>query len=170
MKKLLLALTLALPACLFAQTKVGVVNADEILNLLPETAAAKEQLHAISETYQAENTKLEEEINKKIQEYQALPAETPASIRERRQYEIQDLDQRFQAFLQNAQQDLETQRQLLMQPATDKLAEAIKAIGAEQGFSIILPAGTPFYIGLDIIDLTEPLKIRLGISETPAEE
>ncbi len=166
-KKLILAVAIALPACMSAQNKVGVVDDKAIMNLMPEMAAAQQQLDAASKTFQDENVKLEEEINRKIQEYQTLPESTPASIRERRQQEIQDLDQRFQAFLQNAEQDLARQRRELFEPIQQTVADAIKAVGAEQGFSMILPAGLPFYTGFDIVDVTEAVKAKLNI---PAED
>lgn len=162
-KKILLALAIALPACAFAQGKIGVVNAQDIMELMPETKTAQEQLAAASKTYEDEYAKLTEEINKKVQEYQSLAEDTPSTIRERRQQEIQDFDQRIQAFQQKAQQDLARQQQALMAPIQEKLINAIKAVGAEKGFSMILPDGVAVYTGTDIIDVTADVKTKLGI-------
>lgn len=170
LRKLIIALVATIPAAIFAQTKVGTVNEQAIIDLMPEMALAQQQLDTLSKTYQNENIRLEEEINRKIQEYQALPATTPASIRERRQQEIQDLDQRFQAFLQNAQQDLARQRNELIDPIKAVVREAIKQVGAEQGFSMIVPANMLFYAGFDIIDLTEAVKAKLNIEQQPSNQ
>lgn len=162
-KKIFLALAIALPSIAFAQSKFGVVDAQSVMNLMPETKTAEEQLAAASKTYETEHDKLTEEINKKYQEYQALPEDTPAAIRERRQQEISDLDQRIQAFLQNAQQDLARQQQNLMAPIQEKLINAIKAVGQEQGFTMIFPDGVGIYTGTDVIDVTPAVKTKLGI-------
>lgn len=162
-KKLLLALAIALPACAFAQGKFGVVNAQDVMDLMPETKTAQEQLAAASKTYEDEYAKLTEEINKKVQEYQGLAEDTPAAIKERRQQEIQDLDQRIQAFQQKAQQDLARQQQTLMAPIQEKLINAIKAVGAEKGFTMVLPDGVAIYVGTDVIDVTPDVKTKLGL-------
>lgn len=162
-KKFLLALAIAIPAMGFAQGKIGTVNIEALFSIMPEKATADEQIAAVSKTYEDENAKLEEEINKKIQEYQALAAETPASIRERRQQEIQDLDQRYQAFLQNAQQDLARQRQNLYTPIQEKLLDAIKTVGQEQGFTLIVPQEATLFTGADVIDLNDVVKTKLGV-------
>lgn len=162
-KKILLALAIVLPTCALAQGKFGVVNAQDVMNLMPETKAAEEQLAAASKTYEDEYGKLTEEINKKVQEYQALAEDTPAAIKERRQQEIQDLDQRIQAFQQKAQQDLQRQNQTLMAPIQEKLINAIKAVGAEKGFSMILPDGVAIYTGTDVVDVTADVKTKLGL-------
>lgn len=162
-KKLLLALAIALPACAFAQGKFGIVNAQEVMELMPEAKTAQEKLVAATKTYEDEYAVLNEEMNKQFQEYQALPEDTPATIRERRQQAIQDLDQRIQAFQQKAQQDLREQQNQLMAPIQEKLINAIKAVGADKGFTIILPDGVAIYLGTDVIDVTADVKAKLGI-------
>lgn len=162
-KKLLLALAIMLPTCAFAQAKFGVVNAQDVMTLMPEAKTAEEQLAAASKTYEDEYGKLMEEINKKVQEYQGLAEDTPAAIKERRQQEIQDLDQRIQAFQQKAQQDLQRQQQTLMAPIQEKLVNAIKAVGAEKGFTMIFPDGVAVYTGTDVVDVTADVKAKLGI-------
>ena len=48
LKKLVLALMLALPTLSFAQTvKIGYIDSNEILSLMPERAAAIKQLEAM---------------------------------------------------------------------------------------------------------------------------
>lgn len=162
-KKILLALAIALPSMAFAQGKFGVVSTDQIMQAMPETTAAQEQLAAASKTYEDEYGKLTEEMEKKYKEFQALAEDTPAAIRERRGAELQDLDQRIQSFMQNAQQDLQRQQQNLLAPIQEKLINAIKAVGAEQGFTMIFPDGVSIYTGSDVVDVTDAVKAKLGI-------
>lgn len=161
-KKILLALAVALPLGAMAQ-KIGVVEADQIMQLMPETKSAQDALAASSKVFEDEFGKLNTEIDNKYAEFQGLAADTPASIKERRQQEIQDLAQRIQAFQQNAQNELAKQQQQLMQPIQEKLINAIKAVGAEQGLTMILPDGVAIYTGGDVIDVTPAVKAKLGI-------
>ena len=161
-KKILVALAIALPSMAFAQ-KFAVVDAETIMPLMPEAKAAEEKLQQASATFQNEFDKLREEIDKKYAEYQALPADTPESIKERRQQEMQELDQKAQRFYQQAQQDLERQHMQLLQPVQEKLLNAIKTVGAEGGYSMVFPNGIALYVGTDIVDITDAVKTKLGL-------
>lgn len=154
LKKVLLTLALAAPTLGFAQAKIAVVDVDAVIASLPETKAAEAQINELSAAYEAEYNQLTDEINKKVQEYQSLPVSTPAAIRERRQKEVQELDQRYQAFLQYAQEDIVNRRNELMAPVRQKVAEAVKILGKEQGYDIILPAGGALYLGPKVTDAT----------------
>ncbi len=162
-KKLLLTLAIMLPACAFAQTKIGVVNFQDVVTAMPEYKTAQDQLAASSKTYEDEYGKLMEEINKKYEDYQALGQDTPAAIRERREQEIQDLTQRVQAFQQKAQQDLSRQEQTLMVPVQEKAMNTIKTVGADKGLSLVVPDNLVLYTGTDVIDITADVKAKLGL-------
>lgn len=162
-KKLIVALAIILPSIAFAQGKFGVIDAQSVMNLMPETKAAEEQLAAASKTYEAESDKLAEEFSKKQQEYQALGADAPAAIRTAREAELQELYTRIEAFQNQARQDLARQQQTLMQPIQEKVINAIKAVGTEQGYTMIFPDGMAFYTGTDVIDVTAAVKAKLGI-------
>lgn len=162
-KKLLLALAISLPACAMGQAKFGIIDVDAVVEVLPETQDAKARIDEASKTYEEENNRLAAEINKKVEEYQALPATTPLAIRERRQQEIQDLDSRFQAFLLNAQEDLANLKEELLSPIRLKVNEVIKQVGTEQGYDMIIPAGSALFTGASFTDITDEVKTRLGI-------
>lgn len=157
-----MAVALTMPVIAAAQ-KFGVVDVNTIFTAMPETTAAQTQLKEASEKYQEESKKLSEEIDKKYQEYQALPADTPESIKERRMQEIQELAQKVQAFNNTASQDLDKQQQQLMAPIQQKLVDAIKAVGQEGGYTFIFESALPAYIGGDVTDVTATVKGKLGI-------
>lgn len=162
-KKILVALAIALPSVgAFAQ-KFAVVDPEVIMSAMPETKEAEEKVQQASATFQTEFDKLREEIDKKYAEYQALPADTPETIKERRQQEIQEIADKAQRFQQQAQQDLERQHAQLLQPIQEKLVNAIKSVGAEGGYTMVLPAGIAFYTGTDVVDVTDQVKAKLGL-------
>lgn len=158
-----LAAALALPMAAQAQGRIGVVDLDSVRAALPQLKEANEQLQATSAQFEEEYCRLTDEINKKIQEYQALPRETAPAIRERRQQEIQDLDQRIQAFQQKAQNDLAAERRRAIGPVEERISEVIAAIGTEKGFTLIQPKSQTLFIGPDAVDLTQTVIDRLTL-------
>lgn len=163
-KKLILALLIALPVSVFAQ-KFGVVDEQAIISSLPDVKNVESQLAEASKTYENELQKLTEEFNKKMTEFQALQKDTttPESIKERRMQELQELDQKMQQFQNTAMEDLRRQQQQLMAPIQQKVIDAIKAVGQEGGYTFILPSGIPYYQGAGVEDATNAVKAKLGI-------
>lgn len=163
-KKLLVALLVALPLCASAQ-KLGIVDTSSILPLMPEYTAAEQQLQEASKKYETEFSKLREEMEKKFADYQTLSEDpnTPQSIKDRRMQEVQELDQKVNQFYQTAQQDLQRQEQQLLQPVQQKMVEAIQSVGQENGFSMIFPVGAAAFTGTDVVDVTPLVKTKLGI-------
>ncbi len=150
-KKILLAVAVALPLSAMAQ-KFGVVDIEAVFTAMPE--------------YTAMQTQLQEEVNKLYADYQTLEkdASTPDAIKERRLQEVQDRYAKVQQFRETAQQDISRQEQQLSTPIQQKLTDAIKAVGAEGGFSFIMPKdGLLLYQGNDVVDVTPQIRTKLGI-------
>lgn len=164
MKKILLAILIAIPMLAVAQApKFGVVNTQNIIQDLPDVKAAQEQVAASSKKYEEEFKKLQDEMSKKYAEFQALAADTPESIKERRLQEIQELDQKMVQFQETANQDLQRQQQTLMAPVQEKVRQAIDAVGKEQSMTFIFENYLPLYVGADVVDLTSIVRTKLGI-------
>ncbi len=165
-KKLILAIAVVLPLSAFAQ-KFGTVKAEEVLEAMPEYTALSSQIEEASKKYEAEYTKLNDEVNKLYADFQTIqndPA-TPETIKERRMQEIQEHSQKIQQFLQTAQQDLARQREQGLAPITSKFNEAVKSVGQEGGYTMILPYDPGFilYQGADVVDITPAVRTKLGL-------
>jgi len=164
-KKILLAIAVALPMSAMAQ-KFGVVDIESVFSAMPETTAMQTQLQETSKKYEDEFVKLQEEVNKLYADYQTIQedANTPASIKERRLQEVQDRYAKVQQFRETAQQDLARLEQQLSTPIQQKLTDAIKAVGAEGGFTFIMPhEGLLLYTGTDVTDVTPQVRTKLGL-------
>lgn len=79
--------------------------------------------------------------------------------------DIQELDKKAQQFAQTAQQDLQRQQAQLMQPVQEKVINAIKTVGNENGYTMIFPEGVPAYVSADVQDVTPLVKAKLGIKD-----
>lgn len=165
-KKVLLAIALICPMLLSAQTlKVGIVDFSAILQAMPETAAAQTQLKEVSDKYDAEYKKLGEEMNRLVTEYQNMPENEPAAIKERKTRELSDYQQKIQQFEQTAVADLQKMQNELMSPVQQKVSQAVESVGREGGYSLIQmydPALTLYYAD-PVVNITDAVKAKLGV-------
>ncbi len=164
-KKLLMALLVALPFSSMAQ-KFGVVDLESIFTSMPESAAMQTQLQETTTKYEEEFGKLQEEVNKLYTEYQTIAndANTPESIKERRVQEIQERAAKVDQFRNTAQQDIQRLQEQLMAPISQRINEAVRAVGAEGGFTFIFPnePSLLLFSGSDVVDVTPTVRTKLG--------
>ena len=156
-----------LPLMAMAQARIGIVNSQQLFELMPEKAAAEAQLKALSDRYHAEYEMLRGEFDKKYADYQTVAADasTPETIKERRMQELQEGDQKMREFERQAAADLDAKRTALTQPLTDKLQAAIRQAGEQGDFDLVLDtAVTPVaYVGHRAVDITPMVKALLGL-------
>ena len=164
---MLLAIT-ATMMCFAAQAqKFGYVNTTDIFNVMPEKATAENTLKSVSDKYEAEYKNLQDAFQKKITDYEAADkdATTPQAIKDRHNQELQDDYVKIQNFQQTAAQDLQRQQETLLAPITQKLQNAIQAVGAEGVYTFIFDMSSMsiLYTGTGAEDITAKVKAKLGI-------
>ncbi|MCC8071890.1 MAG: OmpH family outer membrane protein [Bacteroidales bacterium] len=162
-KRLLLAILIALPFSGFAQAKFGIINTQTLMEEMPEMNDVKTQLETASKKYEDEYQNLGEQFTKAYQDLQNLDESTPQAIKERRAQELQDLNTRIEQFRNTATQDLQRQQEQLMAPIQQKVMTAITAVGDEGGFTMIFENMVPIYTGKDVVDVTPLVKAKLGL-------
>lgn len=167
MKKLLLSILLALPMVVSAQVRLGIVNSQEIFDLMPDKVAAEAQLKEMSERFKVEYDAIVKEFNQKYADYQELASDptTPLEIKERRVRELQEGDKKVQEFQQQTAAAIQAKRDELMQPILEKIQITIEDISEEEAMSIVFDvAKTPVaYTGSYTEDITHKVKERLGL-------
>jgi outer membrane protein len=167
LKKLLFVALFAISCIVVsAQTpKFGHVNSQEILMAMPELTTIEKEISDLGAIYESELLKLREEYNAKIAEYQEKQATMHESIKQVRQGEIAEMEQRIVTFNQQANQDLQRKQQELLAPVIEKIKKTIDEIGNENAFSYIfdLSAQSVLYTGKDAQDITALVKTKLGI-------
>lgn len=162
MKKLIVTIMLALPMLAAAQ-KFGHVNTQEVFSQMPEVAQVKLKMDTINSQYENQLASMNEEFQKKYQDYQAQEATMAAAVKQIRQQELQEMQQRIQLFYNTAEQDIQKKQQELIAPVHEKMAKAIKAVGDRDGFTYIFDSASMVHIGADAIDATPAVKKELGI-------
>jgi outer membrane protein len=147
------------------QYKFGHVDSNELLSMMPERATAKTELESYAK--QLENTlmSMQTELEKKYQEYQTNAESLSPIIRQTKESELQEMQQRMQTFQQSAQQDLSQKENELLQPIIAKARKAIDEVAEEGGYIYIfdIGSGTILHHSSDSEDILPLVKAKLGI-------
>ena len=162
MKKIIIAMLLILPMAISAQ-KFGHINTQELFTQMPEVAQIKLKMDTIQSQYENQLASMNEEIQRKMQDYQAQEATMADAIKQIRQQELQEMNQRIQLFYQTAEQDIQKKQQELLAPVHEKMTKAIKAVGEREGYTYIFDSQAMVHIGTDANDVTPAVKKELGI-------
>ena len=165
LKKLVVLLLCAFPVVMFAQDKFGHVNSQDVLMALPERATIETTLDELQNQWESELVKMREEYFAKIKEFQDKQATMPESIKQARQSEIMELEQRINTFTQTASTDLQQKQQDLLMPVIEKIRKAINEVGAEQNYTYIFDMATQsiVYFSPKSNDVTALVKAKLGV-------
>ena len=165
LKKIALLLLLIAPMSVFAQ-KFGHVKFAEILTVMPEYTKAQTDIQAQQKQYDDEMNRASDELTKKFTEYQQEQANLPKNIQERRQKELQELNEKGMQFQADAQQQLQKAYAEMMEPIYKKIDDAIKAVGQEGGYVYIFDLNRtdiPFVNESLSTDVTPAVKGKLGL-------
>lgn len=164
MKKLLLMLLMCAPVAAFAQ-KFGHVNAQEIIQVMPEYTKAKTEIDALQQQYEDDLKSMQDELTKKSQSYEKEAATLPDNIKQRREQELQEMYQKIQQSYQDNQQALAKASQEKMQAITAKVIDAIKQVGQAGGYVYIMDVagGVPYISTTLSTDVTAEVKAKLGL-------
>ncbi len=170
MKNILLALAIFITSIsLQAQSKVGTIDAEYILAQMPEIATVEEGL----KTY---NTKLQEDVQASIKNYEELVASyqtnnstfTPEE-KSAKESEIISIENDIKNFRQKATVLMQVRRNELTQPLYLKIDEAMKVIIAQEKYTQIFnTSGNALAYSDAKYDITDAVMKTLGI-ELPKE-
>ena len=141
------------------------VNAQEIIQVMPEYTKAKTEIDALQQQYEADLKSMQEEFTKKVKDYEANAQTLPENIKQRREQELTEMQQKIQQSFQDNQQALSKASQEKMQAITMKVVDAIKAVGQEGGYVYVMDtnSGVPYISTTLSTDVTAQVKAKLGL-------
>lgn len=148
-----------------AELKFGHINSSELIELMPERAAAQQELQNYGQMLQKEMEAMQTEYQTKVTAYLEKQATFSDLVKKSKDAEIQEMQRRVQEFQQTAQQDYAQKQQELLQPIMDKAQAAIEKVGKDNGFIYIfdLSAGGVVFHSTQSIDVLPLVKKELGI-------
>jgi len=138
MKKItFLALLSILTLSTIAQNKFGYIDSQELLMLMPERKKAETKVQEFAKSLEAQLGSMTAEYQQGVQEYQNNEATYTDLVKQDKVAEITGLEQRIQAFQQNAQQSLQAKEQELLEPILAKARKAIEDVASEGDYTYI---------------------------------
>ena len=166
MKKLIICAICALCGFTTANAqKFGHVNSQEVIQAMPEFAKARTEIEALTKQYEADLKGMQDELQKKAEAFDKEQATLPANIKERREKELAEMQQKIQQSYQDNQQALAQAQQEKMNAITTKVLDAIKAVGQAGNYIYIMDmgSGVPYISTTLSTDVTAEVKKKLGI-------
>lgn len=168
LKKLLIFIIALVPAVLVAQDlKIAYINSQEVFAAMPELSGIETQLTEKQEQISKNGQALVDEFNKKAEEFEAASTTASEALKKDQQAQLQSIQQRYQLYLQNSQQEMEQLQQQLLGPVNQKIHDAIQAIGATNNYTYIFDVSnmqSPIvYTHPSAINITQEVKTRLGV-------
>ena len=143
MKKItFLALLSVLTLTSIAQTKFGYIDSQKLLMLMPERKTAETEVQEFAKSLESQLSSMAAEYEQQMQEYQTNETTYTDLVKQDKVAEITGLEQRIQAFQQNAQQALQTKEQELLEPILTKARTAIEDVAAEGDYTYIFDKST----------------------------
>ena len=155
-------------ACMPANSqdlKFGHINSQELLTSMPESDSAQATIEKLAGDYEQQIEEMRVELNKKYDDYLTNRDSYTDLIRQTKEADITEMQQRIANFEQVAQQDLQQQQQQLIQPVLEKANNAIKEVAKENDFLYIfdISRGNPVYFSEGSIDILSLVRTKLGL-------
>lgn len=166
-RSLFLALAVFLTGSLAQAQKIGHINLQELISVMPETKKVQDSLSSIQKQWEMILKESQSEIEKKYNEFSNNKTWTP-QMRQFKQKELEDMSQKMDATRQQAQEDLQEKEQQLQEPIYEKAKKVINEVAKELGFTTVINStgGYVLLVSNPGDDLMGPVKKKMGISES----
>jgi outer membrane protein len=172
MKKLFL--TLAVFAMLLfvsgtvavAQQKIGHINTQEVLQLMPERDSAAKLFEKFNGEITKEFESMNVVYNNLVETFTRQKDSLSTFIRQAKENELIEMQGKIQNFREVAQQELDKKQSELMAPIVEKLRSTIKAVAEANKFTYIIDVagGALVYFPEDeSLNILPLVKAKLGI-------
>lgn len=157
---------MTLPA--MAQQKIGYVDSEYILDRTPDYRTIQNQLDRLTQEWEAELQKKQQEVDELFREYQARELLYTSEERQRKREEImraeEDLERlRMQYF--GPEGELFRQQEQLMRPLQERILAAIEEVATREGFDFVFDKSGDFLFlyAREQYDLSDRVLEELGI-------
>lgn len=152
--------------------KVGHVNTTKLLQMMPGRDSAQLALQNYAKSLRSDLEQYQKEFEKKYKKYMNEKDDMPKLMRQTREEELTQMQERIGKYQKSAQQDLKSKEQELLQPILEKAQNAIDKVAEENGYTYILDtsAGAVVYYDDNSDDIMPLVKKKLGIEHVKTPE
>lgn len=142
--------------------KIGYVNSQAILQQAPGATEAQEEFDRQMERITAEVENMGVELDSLVSSYQQQQSTLLPNVRQARETEITQFQQRYQQRVDQMSQEAEVARQSLVEPLFTQMADTIDDIREEGNYQYIFDVASQAIIAADSsLDLTEEVLLRM---------
>ena len=155
-------LMLLAPMAAFAQ-KFGHINAQEVMSQMPEFIKARGEVEAAAKQYDNDLKAMQEELQRKAEEYDKTKSTMNETKQKETEQNLMTLQEKIQQAYQDNSQAMQKLQQEKISPITDRLINAIKAVGKAGGYVYIMDvtSGVPYISETLSKDVTAEVKAEL---------
>lgn len=162
----ILILAFFVSTTVIAQRKqvVGYINADKILNEMPEVKEAEKKLVKIKTDYEAYLQNKEKEYNDMLTELKSQIDSMPQLIKENKIKRLEGMYAELQNFQLDAQKDILAQEKALFDPHRSKLRKTIDDVAKELGYTMVIDNSKGLVLFTDgKDDIESAVRKKLGL-------
>jgi outer membrane protein len=150
-----------------AQTKIGYINTDELMSVMPESAKISADINEYQTSLQQQGLALQKEADAKRDQYFKDSLTLSNSMKEIRRDELIKMFARLQNYEQEAQEKTQKYAQDKIAPIRVKAMDAIKAVAKEKGYTYVIDDASNILLVMPPGDDLLPLvKTKLGIKDS----
>ena len=145
--------------------RFGYLSYKAAIERMAEYAVVQQQMEDLRAQYQAETLRVEDEFNRKYEEFLDGQREFPRTILQKRQTELQELMEKNIKFKEQSRQELEDAERQAMEPLRIRLIELLSTIGRERGYAFVYDTDTkalPFINPAQGEDISQMVNARLN--------
>ena len=142
--------------------KLGHINSNELMQIMPGRDSAQAALQKDVEDLQAEMETMKKEYENRVNDYLAKKDQLSELIRKTKESDLQAMGARIEEFQQNAQKQLEERQEALLKPIIDRAKKAIEDVAREGNYTYIFDGAGLLYSN-DSEDIMPLVKKKLGI-------
>ena len=122
--------------------RFGYLSYEGAIQSMPEYAIVQKKMKTLQEQFQAETLRVEDEFNRKYEDFLEGQREFPRTILQKRQTELQELMEKNIQFKEQGRQELADAEREALAPLRIRLIELLSTIGREKGFAFIYDTDT----------------------------
>lgn len=118
--------------------KIAHLRVDSLLTLMPEAKKAETLAQDFLKQFEKEIASMNTEFQTKYADYMSTQATLSDLVRKNKEEELQMLQQRIEAFKEQAQQEYQNKNAELSRPIYDKAKKGIEAVAKEGGYKYVI--------------------------------
>ncbi len=118
--------------------KFGYLSIDSVMQGMPEYAQMQYDMKQLAGHYEAEQKRVEDDFNKKYEDFLDGQSSYPKTILQKRQNELQEMLDKNIAFKKESQILLNNARTTMTEKIQSIIASVLKTIGQERGYAFII--------------------------------